>query len=97
MAGFWTRTRRFVALLVMSTVVLELAAFELFRRTNDSWVLLLAVAILVIPIVAAGMASTWLGRPKRKRWKRHDLEAAVRAGRDPAEVRAELSTPPPAP
>lgn len=97
MAGFWTRSRRFVALLVVSTIVLELAAFELFRRTNDSWVLLLALAILMIPIVAAGMASSWFGRPKRKRWKRHDLDAAVRSGRDPAEVRAELSAPPPAP
>ena len=97
MAGFWTRTRRFVAVLVVSTIVLEAAAFEMFRRTNDSWVLLLALASLMIPIVAAGMASSWFGRPKRKRWKRHDLDAAVRSGRDPAEVRAELSAPPPAP
>jgi hypothetical protein len=96
MAGFWTRTRRFVAVLAVSTVVLEAAAFELFRRTNNSWVLLLALAILVIPIVAASMAGSWFARPKRKRWKRHDLEAAVRSGRDPAEVAAELSARPPA-
>ena len=96
MAGFWTRTRRFVVVLVVSTILLEAAAFELFRRTNNSWVLLLALAILVIPMVAASMAGRWFGRPRRKRWKRHDLEEAVKAGRDPAEVIAELTARPPA-
>ncbi|HEU4556216.1 MAG TPA: hypothetical protein VFS20_00155 [Longimicrobium sp.] len=97
MAGFWTRTRRFLAVVWASTIVLELAVIELFRRTHDSWVLLLGLALLAIPLVAAEMTSRWLGRPKRKRWKRHDLEEAVKAGRDPAEVIAELSARPPAP
>src|SRR5690349_13421105 len=40
--AFGTRTRRFLAILWVSTIILEAALFELFRRTNDSWVLLLA-------------------------------------------------------
>jgi hypothetical protein len=94
MARFGTRTQKFLAAVWASTIILELAVLELFRRTNDSWVLLLGLGLLVIPIAAGEMTSRWLGRPKRKRWKRHDLEAAVRAGRDPAEARAELSAPP---
>lgn len=96
MAKFWTRTRRFLAVVWASTIVVELALLELFRRTYDSWVLLLALALLVIPIAAAEMTSRWFGRPRRKRWKRHDLEEAVKAGRDPAEVIAELTARPPA-
>jgi hypothetical protein len=92
--AFWTRTRRYLAVIWISTLILEAALVELFRRTNDSWVLLLGLGLLVIPIVAGEMTSRWFARPKRKRWKRHDLEAAVQAGRDPAEVRAELAGPP---
>jgi hypothetical protein len=92
--AFWTRTRRFLALLWASVIVLEAAVFALFQRRSDSWVLLLALLILAIPIVAGAMTSDWFGRPKRKRWKQHDLEDAVRAGRDPAEVRAELLSQP---
>jgi hypothetical protein len=83
--AFWTRTRRFLAVVWGSTIILEAAVLELFRRTFDSWVLL-----LVIPLAAGEMTSRWVGRPKRKRWKRHDLEDAIRAGRDPAEVMAEF-------
>ena len=90
MAGFWTRTSRFMAVLWISTIVLEAAVLELFRRTNDSWVLLLGLGLLVIPIAAGEMTSRWVGRPKRKRWKRHDLDDAIKAGRDPAEATAEL-------
>ncbi|HET7231172.1 MAG TPA: hypothetical protein VFJ16_14260 [Longimicrobium sp.] len=90
MAKFWTRTRRYLAIIWGSTIIIEAALLEMFRRTNDSWVLLLGLGLLVIPIVAGEMTSRWFARPKRKRWKRHDLEAAVAAGRDPAEVRAEL-------
>lgn len=88
--AFWTRTRRFMAAVWVSTILLEAAVFELFRRTFDSWVLLLGAALLVVPVIAWEMTSRWFGRPKRKRWKRHDLEDAVKAGRDPAEVMAEL-------
>ncbi|HET7459667.1 MAG TPA: hypothetical protein VFJ82_00410 [Longimicrobium sp.] len=87
---FWTRTRRFMAVVWGSTLILEAVAFEMFRRTFDSWVLLLGVALLVIPFAAWEMTSRWYARPKRKRWKRHDLEAAIKAGRDPAAAEAEL-------
>ena len=90
MARIWTRTRRFMAVLWISTIVLEAAVLEMFRRTNNSWVLLLALGLLVIPIAAGEMTSRWVGRPKRKRWQRHDLQAAVDAGREEAEVRAEM-------
>lgn len=90
MGTFWTRTRRFMAVVWISTIVIEAALLELFRRTNDSWVLLLGLGLLVIPIAAGEMTSRWLGRPKRKRWKRHDLDDAIKAGRDPAEAAAEL-------
>ena len=89
--AFWTRTRRFLAILLVSTLILEAAVFVLFQRTSNSWVLLLALLLLAIPIVAGAMTSDWFGRPRRKRWKQHDLEDAIRAGRDPAEARAELS------
>ncbi|MFL5540179.1 MAG: hypothetical protein ACJ8J0_14410 [Longimicrobiaceae bacterium] len=87
---FWTRTRRYLAILWVSAIVLEAAVLAMFQRTNDSWVLLLALLILAIPIAAGVMTSDWFGRPRRKRWKQHDLEAAIKAGRDPAEARAEL-------
>jgi hypothetical protein len=92
--AFWTRTRRFLALLWASVIVLEAAAFELFKRTNNSWVLLLALLIVATPIVAGAMTSDWFTRPRRKRWKQHDLEEAIKAGRDPAEARAELLSQP---
>jgi len=95
--AFWTRTRRFLAVVWVSTLIIEAALMELFRRTFDSWVLLLGALLLVIPIAAGEMTSRWYGRPRRKRWKRHDLEAAVRSGRDEAEARAELATPAPLP
>ena len=88
--AFWTRTRRFLAVLWASAIVAEAAVYELFQRINNSWVLLLALLILAIPLVAVAMTSDWLGRPRRKRWKQHDLDDAIRAGRDPAEARAEL-------
>lgn len=88
--AFWTRTRRFLAILWASAAAFEAAVYVLFQRTNNSWVLLLALLILAIPIAAGVMTSDWLGRPRRKRWKQHDLEDAIRAGRDPAEARAEL-------
>ena len=90
MARILTRTRRFMAVLWISTIVLEAALLELFRRTNDSWVLLLGLGLLVVPIAAGEMTSRWVSRPKRKRWQRHDLDDAVKAGRDPAEATAEL-------
>lgn len=78
MATFWTRTRRYMAVLWAGTIVLELAALEMARRTNDSWFLLLALAILLIPIAGAEMTWRWVSRPPRRRWKRHDLEDAAR-------------------
>ncbi|HET6232249.1 MAG TPA: hypothetical protein VFE05_19400 [Longimicrobiaceae bacterium] len=76
MTQFWTRTRRFLAVLWLGAAVMEAVVLELARRTNDSWVLLLGLALLVIPIVATSRTSKWFGRVPRKRWARHDLEDA---------------------
>ena len=78
MARIWTRTGRYLAGIWLAAIALELVVFELAKRTNDSWVLLLGAALLVVPIVATERTFQWLGRPRRKRWKRHDLEAALR-------------------
>jgi len=74
MARIWTRTRLYLAAIWLGAAALELGVFELARRTNDSWVLLLGAALLVVPIVATERTFEWLGRPRRKRWKRHDVE-----------------------
>jgi hypothetical protein len=79
MAGFWTRTRRYLALLWLAAAALEAVVLVLADRTNNSWFLLLALAVLVIPIVATERTLNWLGRAPRKRWKRHDLEAGLAA------------------
>ena len=96
MAAFWTRTRRYMAAVWLSTVALEAAVLLMAHRTNNSWFLLLALAVLAVPIVATDMTLRWLRRPPRKRWKRHDLEDALAAGRDPA-VSPPEPVPPPAP
>lgn len=41
MVTLWTRTRRYLAALWLGTVVLELGLYELQRRTDSSWLLLL--------------------------------------------------------
>ena len=87
MGKFGSRTRWYLTALWLGAVVLELVVLELARRTNNSWVLLLGVAILMVPVVATERTFSWLGRAPRKRWKRHDLEdelaraAAEAAGR----------------
>jgi hypothetical protein len=83
MAGLW-----------LGTAVLEAVVLELARRTNNSWFLLLALAVLAIPLAAAEMTSRWFGRAPRKRWKRHDVEAALAAGGTP--VTPAEPVPPPA-
>jgi hypothetical protein len=84
MTGFWTRTRRYMAGLWLGTAVLEVVVLELARRTNNSWFLLLALAVLAIPLAAAEMTSRWFGRAPRKRWKRHDVEAGLVVASEPA-------------
>ena len=91
MPRFWTRTRRFVTLLWLGTIVLELGVLYLADRTNNSWVLLLGLALLVIPIAAMDMTWRWFSRPARKRWKRHDVEDALAA----AAAQAAASAPAP--
>jgi hypothetical protein len=50
---------------------------------HDAWFLLLAVAVLLVPVVATGKSVEWLGRTPRKRWKRHDVEDELaRAARE---------------
>jgi hypothetical protein len=93
MTRIWTRTRSYLAAIWLGAAVLELVVFELAKRTNDSWVLLLGAALLVVPIVATDRTLGWLGRPRRKRWKRHDVEdelaraaKAARAAEPPARL-----------
>lgn len=76
MVRLWTRTRRYLAALWVGAVLLEWGLFELAKRTNDSWVLLLGLGLLLVPLAATERSFKWLGRVRRKRWKRHDLEAA---------------------
>ncbi|HVG44215.1 MAG TPA: hypothetical protein VM890_05770 [Longimicrobium sp.] len=83
MSRFWTRTRRYLAAVWLATAVLEVGALEMARRTNSSWFLLLAFALLAIPIAGVEMTTRWTGRAPRKRWKRHDVEDALAAGREP--------------
>ncbi len=85
MAGFWTRTRRFLAALWLGAIAVELVVLWLAHRTNSSWVLLLGLALLVVPLVATDRTLHWFGRAKRKRWKRHDVQGAPAHGEpDPA-------------
>lgn len=79
MGRFGTRTWRYLTALWIGAAALELALFELAKRTHDSWVLLLGVALLAVPIVATDRTFHWLGRPLRTRWKRHDVEAVLAA------------------
>lgn len=77
MARIWTRTGRYLAAVWLGAAAAEAVVFELAERTNDSWVLLLGAALLVVPIVATERTFEWLGRTPRKRWKRHDVEATL--------------------
>ena len=79
MTRFWTRTRRYMAVVWLGALVLEAGALVLANRTNNSWFLLLALALLVIPIAAMDATWRWFSREPRKRWKRHDLEDALAA------------------
>jgi hypothetical protein len=66
-----------MATLWLGTIVLEAGVLVLANLTNNSWVLLLGLALLVIPIAATDMTVRWFSREPRKRWKRHDLEDAL--------------------
>ncbi|HSU13585.1 hypothetical protein [Longimicrobium sp.] len=77
MARIWTRTRRYLAAVWLGAAALELVVLELAKRTNSSWVLLLGAALLLVPLAATERTFQWLGRAPRKRWKRHDVEAAL--------------------
>ena len=77
MGRFGMRTRRYLAALWLGAAAVELVVFELARRTYNSWFLLLGFVFLLVPIVATERTVHWLSRPPRKRWKRHDVEAAL--------------------
>jgi hypothetical protein len=79
MSRFGKRTRRFMAALWIGTIVAEAVLLELARRTDNSWILLLALALLAVPILAMDATWRWFARPSRKRWKRHDVEDALAA------------------
>lgn len=85
MGKFGKRTWRYLAAIWIGAAALELVLLELARRTFDSWILLLAALLLVVPIAVTVRTFDWLARAPRKRWKRHDLEAELaRAARAPA-------------
>ena len=85
MGRFGTRTRRYLAVLWLGAAALEVVVLELARRTYNSWFLLLGFALLLVPLVATERTFHWLGRPPRKRWKRHDVEAGLAQAAEPAE------------
>ena len=74
MARIWTRTHRYLAAVWLIAAALEVAVFELAKRRSDSWVLLLGAALFLVPLIATERTFNWLGRPSRRRWKRHDVE-----------------------
>jgi hypothetical protein len=91
LAKFGKRTWRYLAAIWLAAAAVELVLLELARRTYDSWLLLLAAAILVVPIAVTVRTFDWLARAPRKRWKRHDLEDELaRAARAPAADSAAL-------
>jgi hypothetical protein len=81
MSQFWTRTRTFLAVVWIATFVGEFLVYKLVQRTDNSWVLLLFLAVLVVPIVATDMTVRWVKRPRRERWARHDVAAAAQSPR----------------
>jgi 4-hydroxybenzoate polyprenyltransferase len=89
MAKFGKRTWRYLAAIWIVAIAAELVLLEMARRTYDSWLLLLALAILVVPIAVTVRTYDWLARAPRKRWKRHDVEDEVAraAATKPVELR----------
>lgn len=79
MVRIWTRTRRYLAALWLGASALELGLYELQKRTDNSWLLLLWLGMLLVPLAATERTFVWLGRHPRKRWKRHDVEDALAA------------------
>lgn len=79
MARMWTRTRRYLAALWLGAAVVEVGLFQLARHTINSWLLLLGLGLLLVPLAATERTFQWLGRAPRKRWKRHDVEDALAA------------------
>ena len=84
---FGARTRRYLLGLWLGMAVLELGLYLLARRTYDSWFLLLVLVMVLLPLAALDLTLSWLGRPRRKRWKRHDLEAGLIPEPDPVAPR----------
>jgi 4-hydroxybenzoate polyprenyltransferase len=77
MARFGARTQRYMAVVWLGCLALEAVVLVLANRTNNSWFLVLALALLVIPIAAMDATWRWFSREPRKRWKRHDLEEGL--------------------
>ena len=86
MAKFGGRTVRYLAAVWLGAAAVVLVLLKVASYRHDAWFLLLAVAVLLVPVVATGMTVEWLGRTPRKRWKRHDVEdelaRAARAARE---------------
>lgn len=77
MAKFGKRTWRYLAAIWLAALALELVVLEMARRRYDSWLLLLAAVLLVIPIAVTVRTYDWLARAPRVRWKRHDVEDEI--------------------
>lgn len=75
MSPFWTRTRTFLITMWTAVIVAEVLVILAIQRINNSWLLLLFAAILAVPLIAMDRTLGWIRRPKRTRWKRHDLPA----------------------
>jgi hypothetical protein len=89
MARFWTRTRTFLAVVWLAVVVAELIVFLALGRIDNSVVLLLFAAVLIVPLVAIDMTVRWMRRPPREQWKRYEVTGA--ATRQVVEPPAELN------
>lgn len=89
MARFWTRTRIFLATVWSAVVLAEFLVFFTLERVDNSWVLLLFAAVLVLPLAAVDVTVRWLRRSPRERWMRYDVAAASTKPRLVVEAPAE--------
>jgi hypothetical protein len=94
MGRFGTRTSRYLAVLWLGAAVLEAGVLVMADRTNNSWFLLLALLVLVIPIAATERTFNWFGRAPRKRWKIHDVEDGLLVPPDPPAQSTRVPPPP---
>lgn len=97
MSQFWTRTRIFLAVVWIGAIAAEIGVVLAVGVIDNSWVLVLFLAILAVPVIATDMTIRWMRRPARTAWARHDLAAqAASAPRMVVEAPTEPGTQSPA-